>query len=126
MNEIDEEKGKKLILWISASSVVACIIVIVIYNLLLGQQQLIGQVIRFILTSTLCYFLYREKNWARWTMGILLALGGFLGLFVGMSFHKQAPAGAIILELMAIVYMSSAYLLFFNKNVKHHYFKERG
>lgn len=76
----------------------------------------IKDVVRFVLTCALCYFLYSGKNWARLVLGALLGVGAASGAYVIINIPLPVQAVAFI-GAMAAFYATSSILLISGKIV---------
>ncbi len=83
------------------------------YGLIKINQQLI----RLFLTLILSYFLYLEKQWARWIWVVLFYFTGISGAIGVFSLFKNSIlTGGIILSIMSLFYIgSTTYIAFIRK-----------
>ncbi len=101
----DAGRGRKIVLTIIGATLVISALVIIRSNLLTGPHRLPQQVVRFILTVLLAFFLYRGANWARWLLVILYGLGGVGSL--GLALFADTGMG-LLLVVMGVCYVFSA------------------
>jgi hypothetical protein len=52
-----------------------------LYHFTLGTGKLPSQMVRLLIEVLLLVSLYRERQWARWILIVLSALGGIFGLY---------------------------------------------
>lgn len=96
------------------------VISIVVFNLEFGLIKVPEQVIRLTFWLVFSYFLYQEKQWARWTfvvMSLLAGVAGLLGILIALIQKGDKIIFAIILlSLMSLFYLASGvYLGFIRK-----------
>lgn len=82
----------------------------------LSSDKLITYATRLTLAVLMFYFLFQGKNWAKWLAGILFAISGFLGLVSGFYLLGDNPRSMLLL-ILGVVYLASAYFLFFSSQV---------
>ncbi|THF67078.1 hypothetical protein E6C76_01435 [Pseudothauera nasutitermitis] len=107
---------------LSAKSIVVSIIAVIIVFSVLSwlpspEPKDIG---RLFVNCFLCWFLFKGKNWARWTLAVLLAAGGTMIVFV-MATGQPGIEKSITLYLMSFAYLVSAGLLSFSRIVASHF-----
>ena len=113
----DVLKGRKIVASIIAVLLVISFTTILFYNISLGTDRVFVQIIRFFLTATLCYFVYKGNNIARVIMGILSLIAAFLGIG-GLILIFVSPIIGIASLPYFIAYVFSGYMLLFSKDVK--------
>lgn len=106
----------------SARSIIIAIIVFILFSSVLSwfPSPDVKDVARFFINCTLCWFLFNGKNWARWTLVVLLAMAGTMLIFAILV----GPPGierVIVLYVMAFVDLVSAGLLAFSRTVAGHF-----
>ena len=107
---MDGASGKKIVL----SIVVVTLVFSVLSWFPSPEPRDIG---RLCIHCTLCWFLFKAKNWARWIMVVLLALGGSICAFA-LTSGQSGPEKSIALFVMSVTYLASAGLLAFSKSVE--------
>lgn len=75
---------------------------------------------RFLLSCTLCWFLWKGANWARWIMGVLAALACILGAVALLRTSARMEA-AVPLIAMTVFYCFAAYVLLSLQWVRSHF-----
>ncbi len=65
--------------------------------------------IRFAISATLCWFLYKGASWARWVMGVLCALGGLASAYFALA--QSSSAAQFIFVVLMVFYLPSAFVL---------------
>lgn len=93
---------------------------IVVFNLNFGPIKIGQQLIRFILSAILLYFVYQERPWAKGIFIFLGLIGGLISL-VSLSLRlgqNTIDVGAIVLPSMVGIFylISSVYLIFRKKS----------
>lgn len=113
-------REKKDLLIIISITLMISVISILFYVVNYGLDQIVEQLIRFSLTAVLGYFLYMDKNWAKWVLSSLMAIGGLLGLISTVQLFIAGIIGfGILYILMSVFYLGSAfYLIFYRKGSK--------
>ena len=99
---IVESAGRKGTISIFASVLLISVYTIVTYQLQFNDTgKLIQQIIRFLLTILLMYFLFKGKSWAKITLTILFSLGALLALIalVTLPGPSKIPASVMIFYL---------------------------
>jgi hypothetical protein len=71
---------------------------------------------RLFVSCVLCWFLFKGKNWARWALIVLLAIGGTM-LVSAIATGQAGIEKTIILYVMSFAYLASASLLAFSRIV---------
>jgi len=117
------ERGRRLVLVAAAIMILVSAGTILTYNMALGQQQLISQVIRFILTVVLVIYLFKGYAWARWVSVVLLSLASLGGIVAGISLIPSKPA-ARLLVAMGVLYLVCLGVLAFSGDVAE-YFRQK-
>jgi hypothetical protein len=115
--EPSKARGRQLVIAVIAISIGASLLSTVLTASTLGTQRIGRDAIRLILNILLCISLYQGKNWARWVVGVLMAIGGIAGILGGLALLSGTPL-AFILILMGIAYFVCVYILFFVPSVK--------
>jgi hypothetical protein len=96
---------------------------IILFNLLVGSDRLLTQIVRFSLTVGLCWRLYQGRNWARIVLAFLAGLAGIMGIFGGLGvFATTGNPFAFLLIVQAIFYFACFGILLFFPAVRA-YFK---
>lgn len=111
------QKGRKQIITIIALTLAVSIFTILFTNLVSETGRFVVQIIRFYLTSLLCYFLYKGKNWARILMIILLGIAALISIIGIVSFIISPILGAVSL-LYGSIYGYISYTLIKSKDIK--------
>ena len=75
---------------------------------------------RLLVNFLLCWFLFKGKNWARWTLIVLLALGGTMIAFV-LATGQPGIEKAVVLYVISFTYLVSAGLLAFSRGIASHF-----
>ena len=109
--------GRKIVITIIFATVGISLLVIITRNLLIGPQKLPQDVVRFIYTIVLAFFLYRGAGWARWVVVNLYGLGGIFGIVGGMMLLATSR-WALLLVVMGVIYFLSAGVVLFSRAVK--------
>ncbi len=109
----DELKGRRIVLTIAGISLLISAITIVAYVSVMGTGRLPAQIIRFLLTVGLMWWLYRGSAVAKWIVIVLFGLAGLFGLLAFLSGHRLAAAigskiGALYLGLITPLIKSSS------------------
>lgn len=122
MND-DMRRGRFLVVFYSLLMLFISVYVIVTYVTLKGTDRLPTQVIRFLLTAALCFWLYRGNRLVKWTMVVCLGLGGS-----GALIHLiQNPWSVFsVIASLAVVYLLFAGLLVFSPKVNAFLAYQRG
>lgn len=101
---------KDLLIIVSASVLISFISIATFVNTF-GAVKIVPQILRLGLTLLLCYFLYQEKQWARWICVVLFlisGLGGVLGtLKIGFSLDTLPLFLISAFYLAVAVYLGS-------------------
>lgn len=104
-----EQPIKKDLLIIISITILISLIVIITFTVNFGTIRIIPQIIRFVLTVLLGYFLYKEKQWARWICVVLFLLSGIGGILVilkeGLLLSTSYPFLMCLFYLVAGVYL---------------------
>ncbi|MBD2092544.1 hypothetical protein H6F67_22095 [Microcoleus sp. FACHB-1515] len=115
------QKGKTLVTTIIGVVIAVSVVNGLITNALIPAQpasEIVKDGIRFVLTIALCYFLYQGQGWAKWVLGILLALGGFLSIPAALLVLNASFLGAIWLLVMGAVYLATSWILLRSPEIK--------
>jgi hypothetical protein len=118
MNELARQ-GRSQTIAISISVILISMFVIAFYHIpqdSVDPKKFFQQIVRFVLTLALLYFLFQGKNWARITLLVLFVLAMLSALI--MLFIPIPLAGKIPLLVMIIIYGLGAYNLYFSKSFK--------
>ncbi len=118
MNELARQ-GRSQTIAISISIILISMFVIAFYHIpqdSVDPKKFFQQIVRFVLTLALLYFLFQGKNWARITMLFLFLLTILSGLI--LLFIPFPVAGKIPILVMIITYGLGAYNLYFSKSFK--------
>lgn len=75
---------------------------------------------RFFVNCVLCWFLFKGKNWARWILVVLLAVGGSM-VALAIAAGQTSIEKAIVLYVMSFSYLVSAGLLALSKSVARYF-----
>ncbi len=116
--------GKRLVVIIGIITIGMDLAVILLSVSTSGKGVQINQVIRFILTVLLFCFMYRQRNWARWTAAVLFEIAAVLSLLGLMSAIRQSNnvkeslIGISLLATTSILYLSSGSLLIISGNIQ--------
>lgn len=118
MNELARQ-GRSQTIAISISVILISMFVIAFYHIphdSVDAKKFFQQIVRFVLTLALLYFLFQGKNWARiilLVLFLLAMLSGFILLFLPIPL-----AGKVPLLVMIIIYGLGAYNLHFSRSFK--------
>lgn len=112
------QKGKTLVIAIIAAVLILSLINITVIGTLVSEPPTIEDAIRFLLSIALCYFLYQGQGWARWVLGVLLALGGFAAIPSFFLLFQVSFLGAVWLLIMGISYLGCSWFLLRSPEVK--------
>jgi hypothetical protein len=110
-------KGRNWAIRIFASALLFSIHTIVTYNLVVesvGPNKILQQVVRFILTITLAYFVLKGKKWAILIATILFSVGALGGIF--FLFNELPLISKIPMAVMTIIYSLLVYHINFSKS----------
>jgi peptidoglycan/LPS O-acetylase OafA/YrhL len=88
--------------------------VIGLYVSAFGTTRLPAQIVRFLLTAALCFWLYQGSMAAKWIMVILLGLGGLLAL---ANVSSDNPVAFAFGAGLATVYLSFAVVMVASSSV---------
>ena len=119
-----EKLGKIRTLLISASIILISLHTIITYQLAHEGpvvKKLIQQIIRFGLTITLLYFLYKGNKWVR-NIGLVLFALAFLGAIAGIFTTNSDLISKTPLIVMALIYGLAVY--FFGFSTEYAVFRE--
>lgn len=112
-------RGASIVRWIVLQFVVGSAIVIVNYNLVVGQDRLPTQLVRFGLTLFLCWALYRGKGWAR---GVCMVLFGLAGLAMA---YRAVTSSSTLAAMVAAIYLGSVYFLALSPDVRAYFLRRQ-
>ena len=118
MNELARH-GRGQTIAISISIILISMFVIAFYHIpqdSVDPKKFFQQIVRFVLTLALLYFLFKGKNWARITLLVLFLLAILSGLI--LLFIPFPVAAKIPILVMIIIYGLGAYNLYFSKSFK--------
>lgn len=76
--------------------------------------------IRFLLTGSVLYFMYKGHRWAKWLLAVLLILGGLSGL------ASLTSGFNLTLIAMSLVYGCIGIMMIFSKSINTFYLYQRG
>jgi hypothetical protein len=94
---------------ICLTTITISLIVKIAFIMKFGPIKIGTQLISICLTLLLCYYLYQEKQWARWISIILFSFSGLIGIISTLTI--KATLGSITLLIMGLFYLGSgAYL----------------
>lgn len=71
----------------------------------------IVNLVRFALGGGLCWFLYKGKNWARWTFSVLVGFAAAFVLYAVVAI-PMFPIGYVMLVGLMLVYVAAVAALF--------------
>ncbi|WP_341903437.1 hypothetical protein [Fluviicola taffensis] len=114
-----ETKGRNGTIAIFLSVLLISIFTITFYHIpadSVDPKKFFQQIIRFVLTLMLFYFLFQGKNWARITLIVLFVLaiaGALISLFLPVPLLAKSP-----FIVMIIIYSFGAYHFNFSKSFK--------
>ena len=93
--------GRTIVASVITVFVTSAIIRTVVYNWLVDQELLAGQLAGVLVTLLLGYFAYHRKNWARW---IIVAFSGMVGALSLMAVASSdvAAESAVWMVLFAL------------------------
>ena len=107
-------KNKIDLLIIISVITILSIVSIIIFNLKFGTIKIGSQLLRLGFNLLLSYFLYQEKQWARWIFVILFFIAGAAGLSIILN--DPITINNIPLIAMGLFYAGAAvYLAFIRK-----------
>ena len=115
-------RGKMFTIRVFASILLISIYVIVSYNIVIDNvetKKIIQQIIRFALTITLMYFVFRGKKLAVQIFTVLFSVAIIQGLFT--LFGATPFIGKIPILIMTIIYSLAIYHLNFSKSFKEYF-----
>ena len=118
MNELARH-GRGQTIAISISIILISMFVIAFYHIpqdSVDPKKFFQQIVRFVLTLALLYFLFKGKNWARITLLVLFLLAILSGLI--LLFIPFPVAAKIPILVMIIIYGLGTYKLYFSKSFK--------
>lgn len=118
MNELARQ-GRSQTIAISISIILISMFVIAFYHIpqdSVDPKKFFQQIVRFVLTLALLYFLFQGKNWARITLLVLFLLAILSGLI--LLFIPFPVAAKIPILVMIIIYGLGTYKLYFSKSFK--------
>lgn len=111
-------KTKKDLLFIATTSVLISAMSIGLYISKMGLGKIDQQGVRFAFTILLAYFLYQEKQWARWVMSVLFMIAGLMnGYIIVISGFVYEAFPLYIITAFHI--LSAIYLMFIRKWKNH-------
>lgn len=99
--------------------VISVILVISIFSWFPSPE--LKDITRFLITCLMCWFIYQKKNWARFTMAILLLIAGLMGLIALITGIEPGSGTFLVLSFVVAAYFVSACILFFSKEVKKYF-----
>gem|GEM_PF-6948676 len=114
-----ETKGRNGTIALFLSVLLISILTITFYHIpsdSVDPKKFFQQIIRFVLTLMLFYFLFQGKNWARITLIVLFVLatiGAFVALFLPVPLIAKIP-----FIVMILIYSFGAYHFYFSKSFK--------
>lgn len=114
-----ETKGRNGTIAIFLSVLLISIFTITFYHIPSGSvdpKKFFQQIIRFVITLMLFYFLFQGKNWARITLIVLFVLatiGALVSLFLPVPLIAKSP-----FIVMIIIYSFGTYYFYFSKSFK--------
>ena len=115
--------GKRRVLIVISVVFVTNLIVIVLSQIykVLGQSQVIG----FILTSILCFCLFRRQYWAKWALIVMLGLNALV-VVAGWAVYASRGMGllAVVFGPFVAAWLFSIWLLSTQK--VNEYLSQRG
>lgn len=118
-------KKKADLLIIIAITLAFSVISIILFNIRFPFMKIEEQGLRLIITSLLCYFLYQEKQWAKWIFVIFYLVGGIAGLAgIIINFKNFDPSSSnldlsiLILFLVPLFYIIAGLYIGFIRNWK--------
>ena len=118
MNELARQ-GRSQTIAISISIILISMFVIAFYHIpqdSVDPKKFFQQIVRFVLTLVLLYFLFQGKNWARITLLVLFSLAilsSLILLFIPVPLAAKVP-----FLVMIIIYGLGAYNLYFSRSFK--------
>jgi peptidoglycan/LPS O-acetylase OafA/YrhL len=117
------KKGKRIIVSIIVAVLLIDFIIIAFVSTLYAMNgkydyaafKTVQGGFRFLLEMLILYFLYRGHKWAKWTLTILLLLGGLLSVFSLMSSFNvfSLVLGVIYISISSILIASESVNNFF-------------
>lgn len=115
--------NKKLdLLLIISITVLMSVAAIVAFNLEFGPTKIGQQLTRLIILVVFSYFLYKEKQWARWIFVVMSLLAGVAGILAGLSLigsdDGSLDSAVIIFGTGGLFYLASGIYLGFVRKWK--------
>lgn len=115
------QKGKSLVIAIIVTIVSVSLMNSFFTNLINPNQpfaEIVKDGIRLALTFLVCYFLYQGHGWAKWVLGVLAALGGFVAIPGALLVIRFSLLGAFWLLVMGAIYLAASWVLLRSPEVK--------
>lgn len=110
----EEKRGRRILLSYSALILLTSASIIFLYVSQRGQERLPAQVVRFLLTVGLCWWLYQGSILAKWIMVVLMSAGGVLAL---MALFANSILVVAFSGGMAVLYLTFVVVLLTSPNV---------
>lgn len=98
-------RGRKKILAVITAIISFNIITSLINILAFGLEDIHIKIIRFCLLSILCYFLYKQKSWAKTIIVILLIFSMIFLVFSFFQFILAMPIAGLFSALIFALYL---------------------
>ena len=114
--------GQRIVIAVILAIVGLSLLTIVSFTSFRGTERLPQQIVRFLLTIALCYFLYRGANWARWVTVVLCGLGGPAAVLSGVALLPLGFPGVLLIA-MGLTYIVCAGILLFAPSVRVYFTK---
>lgn len=115
--------NKKLdLLLVISITVLISVAAIVAFNLEFGPAKIGQQLTRLIILVVFSYFLYKEKQWARWIFVVMSLLAGVAGILAAISLigldENSLGTAMIALGAGGLFYLASGIYLGFVRKWK--------
>lgn len=114
-----ERTGKRRTLWLSASILLLSVWSIYFYQSVqpeINFPKLFSQIVRFILTIILLFFVYQGSRWARITALVLFSIGLVLAITAVFALQHQSFFTEIPFYAMIIIYADALFLFGFSRS----------
>ena len=118
--DMNVERGRTLVLTVIVIILTLSAAVIILTNYSTISPKFPVQIARFVVNIIFCIFLYRGVRWIRIFLIILLIVAG---IFSSVTFLLSPALNfpSLIIFIMGVGYLFSAYLLIFNRSVKSYF-----
>lgn len=116
-----ERTGKRRTIWLSASILLLSVWSTYFYQSVqpeINLPKLFSQIVRFILTIILLFFVYQGSRWARIIALILFSIGLVLAITAVFTLQHQSFFTEIPFYAMIIIYADALFLFGFSRSFK--------